>query len=417
MRITSGARRRPRTLATAIVFSLIASLSGLAAPPAHGDGDPVRRELEQLREEVASIRQSLARLEEKLAGPKEAGGELSPLRVRVRDVEGNPVEGYKIFFVSQGEGRRVKASGTSGPDGVAIQRRLPYGDYRYSASGAHWSASGQRFHIEFGSTANLEIIVPKRDEICALRIRSALDYDSFTGMRFGEFHHGGRFPGQWYVPEPNPLPQRARSEWSAFPTIENGVEEVAASIRIRVSQTVEQPDGRRLAWQTSRAPSDQMLLFTSSGKAIPCSKIDKHRVTEPSRDARFFLPTGPNTKEYRGTAYYELLDAAERRSEVIVSLPAGEINLSVESFYGRASGEALDSLGIREEPPAGAWLAATLKPESGWISRTMGTSPWKLGSDRHKQGYAVQSFTLANDEERTVAVGLAANPAVQKNAD
>ena len=412
----------------AVLLTLLAAgllLAGGQSPvPAEGDrsrqepnsensaeGDNVGDELEAIRKEIAEIRATLERLEQAVTADKGAS-EFSPVMIRIETEAGEPLSGFDVKMYSL-EGRHIEASDVSGADGVGLTRQLPYGDYRISISHpSGWRMNMKNQTVEPGKSFEKVVRAPDPSGRATVAIRSSIDRSRFEGLRFGERRHyrsGYSAYSVSHSPEPGQEDAgRYYMPFDSFPTVSDGIGEVAVQLEVSVEQEIEQPDGDAQTWYW-RPPEElrfPRILLAIDDRVTGISDYDGGSA-EAAETARYFRRQDEDDRESSSRRYkvgYLKINSEQKHPADEVALPIvpGTVTVAVESFLGKPDDAVLQSLeheGPFEQP---IWLRANLDGSSEWIPKVLNLDGWERGTSI--SFHARQVSEVADGETVEIAV-------------
>lgn len=335
-----------------------------------------RDEIAELRAEIAGLRKAVDRLSSRMAP------DYAPVRIATQTPAGKPVAGCLVTIYRGSGETRIKASGESNDSGVALERSLPYGEYRLSVSTPEGHrASMRRVLVEIGKGLDRKIVIPEPDEWATLRIEEELDFSKLAGLRFGEYTKNARSGSYYtsYSPEPDEEP----GKYWAFPTIGDGVEEVAMKLRWHLTREVPQPEGNPLEWSLTWGGATLPDLIAAN-KMLKVQSTNAKRY-RPEANARYFnakahsiesITSSSQQEDYKvGFEHLQLeqLDFAQP----VIRLPAGQLTVTLEGLYARASEEVASSLPLNDEDSGQqVWLEANVKRDSLWLPRLLELTQW-----------------------------------------
>gem|GEM_PF-5218640 len=380
--------------------------------------------------ELSKLKQAVARLEGQVERLLDQPSEFSPVEVRVIDERGEPLSGFKVELSSSAQTQLAKASGISNDDGIALNRRLPYGQYQLSVSGDGWNSSSVTT-VEVGQPLDLTIVGPAPDRTGELILDASLESDALERLPFGGWktrHRDG-----WatlMAPEPDEVQKRSAQGWATFATVADGIEAVAVVVELRVHRSVEQTDGSQRSWRWYPSADDNQYsalrwLVQSDGLLRPLKDAEERLATIKEQGDRFgalagrgktvdqALEAGSRNEQL---GYYVLQLGKEHREKASVRLPTGTINLSVSDLYGRPKDELLQAIDLPEEEATGEiWLRAAVAKDSQWLVRMLG-APASTAKSQTRAVYAREVKLLA-DKEEVVAIGAAADTDPRSRTD
>ena len=308
---------------------------------------------------------------------KQSSPEFPAVKVFVKSEGGEPLVGASVTMKLLGEeARPVRVIAESADDGIAVDRVLPYGRYYVTVkTAAGWFTMMSEVMVEFGKNLELTIVAPAAGENATLVIDGRFKPADISELRFGVWQEAvGKVSAGYtvlYSPEPGvPLDRLA-----TFPTLGDGIEEVALSISVTVHREVPQPDGSQIRWSWSPAVEEHPRRFLLTADHI-YPIIDSDGEKARRRQGTPYFAASENSRLDVGYIEYVIGQQAELPTSL--PLPAGRTAVYVTGIAGRPNAVVREALGVGE--PSGEqqiWLPAELKRESGWVSRIMDLSHWR----------------------------------------
>jgi hypothetical protein len=379
-----------------LVFCLALLAGGLAASrlPAQTEEqveqpqfDQVRGELQAIRQDIAELRKAVEELSQTVQQQQSAPG-FSPVQICVETEDGRPLPGFDVEMESTPkEGRRLRATGTSNDEGLALARRLPYGDYNLRLSEpSGWSALLVNVTVELGRPLKLRVRAPDPAQQGTITVHSALDPSGLSSLHFGERQEHERDARSYGVPfAPAPEPMEEPGDLVSFPTLENGIDAVALQLALSVKQQIEQPDGEVETWRwrmpdarRHRRPqigSAALLVRPDGAARIATYDSDAAR---PQESAEFFVDDEHEEDDkFIAVGYVELQTKAAPADPLEVQVPPGEVSVVIEKLLGRAGETARAGLDLTSDGNSQIWLEATLRPRSEWLPRLLVLTDWQ----------------------------------------
>lgn len=383
----------------------------LAEAPSDSEPPSLRAEIAALRDEVRGLRRAVKELGERVAP------DFAPVKVLVQTPSGAPLAGCAVSMFRGSKETRISVKGTTAADGVALKRRLPYGEYSISVKTPDGFFTYIRKQmVEIGKGLDLTVVAPEPDQWGVLRLHTALDPSKLTGLRFGEYRQRSRGSSSWsirYSPEPN---GKDDTFWN-FPTLEEGIKRIAIEISTRIARKVDQPDGGSMTFQWT-APEGHplralswVLVDSFARRSIKGSTADKPVARGPYFQ-KLRLIEGIQADEREREIDYEIGYLVQTinpvgQSPFTVKLPAGEVEVSLEQIYGEASVDVVESIQLGKRPEAGqtVWLEANLRRDSAWYDRLVNREAWKAASaDETIRFFGKQELTLEAGKETTLRI-------------
>lgn len=364
--------------------------------------------LQSIREDLRQIRDDFSNRIRREPSAQQAAGErssaealLSDVTLILRTADGRPLPGFEIELKSdESEARTIQVKEVTDEQG-RINRKIPYGKYDVKMREPGGWYAFREFLVAFDQPQTFEVVGPDPKERATVKFTSTLDPAGLQGLRFGEFREsvGGN---AWA--EPNaPAPGEESERFSTFPTLGNGITEVAAYVGLILDRTLDQPDGTKLSWRWNRAQLDQIpiLLMTTQNQIRTCVGID----SETTRDSvgEFFTNFGD-----RESLGYLLLDIGETTSEYQLELATGELRVTIERIIGRFDDQlANDLAGLPPATSRQLWLTGQMDATSPWLDRFLSFENWERGeSIRH---HAKRTINLKANDQITVSLSSPEN--------
>lgn len=342
-----------------------------------GESKALRQEIEAMRRDLRDVRAALKRIEERI-GRDQGPSEFSPVTIRMQSEEGRPLPGFLVEMESaRKEVRRVSASGRSDREGLALSRHLPYGDYRLRISEeSGWSTTLRNVTVEVGTALEKVVVAPDPQERARLEVRSALRSEAFEGLRFGK--RWQRTSSRGYGSPLSPEPGEEDDQFASFPTVDDGVSQVAVEVRIGIERAIEQPDSEVRTWRWSGS-EDHPLRLLALEKSFATISDAKEDSTRPEDGRRYFV-AGDGLSDDDYSVRFSKLALRQEADEQDFSLEIapGDVTLSVREFLGRPEPDVLRSLGLEED--SGIWLEATLHGSSASVPRILDLEGWERGT-------------------------------------
>jgi serine/threonine protein kinase len=313
-----------------------------------------------------------------------------PVKIVVHDEEGKPLEGVKVslYQLAKDQGGQVlEINETSNASGMAVNRNLPYGHYELSATTADgWflSGHGSKLNVEFEKGLSLKLVVPTPTPFGRLTIRDDVNLRlaGSAGLRFGTLEEVIN-NGPAFSVSPLPEPDGDLGEYSSFPTVTNGIEQVGIEIRFEMAKNISQPSpsGTHLNSKWKWTPVDKAksscryLIVDGQARAFvnPSVFEDKPFHGLPMEECEMFKL--PSAKHRVGGLLSALLEPTAMPLEI--EIPAGEMSIYVERILGKPSLATMKVLNWEphEDQPE-LWLEANVQRNSAWIERLFDTSYW-----------------------------------------
>ncbi|MCM2370716.1 carboxypeptidase-like regulatory domain-containing protein [Aporhodopirellula aestuarii] len=389
-------------------------------PAGRSSGDPSGRNNDGESEapvspELVELKRSIARLETKIDRLLEQPSEFTPIKVRIVDELGEPLNGFEVQLSSIGDVQAAEATGISSDDGIGLSRALPYGRYWMTLSGNGWH-SRSMMTLEVGKAMDLTVVAPAADQVGELVLQALVAPDKVTGLPFGEWEVKGQ-NGGWgtrIVPEPEEV-QESSNDWKTFPTVSDGIEAVAVVVEFEIKRGIDQPNNRPVTWSwrgTSSGSGEPHVkwLVQSNGIIRPLLKVTE-RSTQISPESERFQNLAPDREtdeaEYerstrRERLGYHLLElGTEYQDQAAIAVPAGQIKLSIETIYGDPTDDVLQAIDKQMDNHNGQiWLhGVTSSVSTQWLVRLSGQS-WdvsRLGVNK--------SVEVSANERKEIRIG------------
>jgi uncharacterized protein (TIGR03067 family) len=317
--------------------------------------------------------------------------EFPPVKIVVHDEEGKPLEGVKVSLIQLAKdqgGQVLEINETSNASGLAVNRNLPYGHYELSATTADgWflSGHGSKLNVEFEKGLSLKLVAPTPAPFGRLTIRddANLRLAGSAGLRFGtleELVNNGPAFSISQVPEPD----GDLGEYSNFPTVTNGIEQVGIEIRFEMmAKNISQPSpsGTHLNSKWKWTPVDKAksscryLIVDGQARAFVNQSV-YHDIPFhglPMEECEMFKL--PSAKHRVGGSLFALHEPTAMPLEI--EIPAGEMSIYVERIIGKPSLTTMKALNWephKDQPEL--WLEADVQRDSAWFERLIDTSAW-----------------------------------------
>jgi hypothetical protein len=367
------------------------------------DASAILQKLTDLEAGQKRLLERLDRLESRLEQRTEGASDFSHVVIRIRTSDGKPLAGYRATLsIDSDEKRAATASGTSDEEGVAIDRQMPYGIYELALrEPTGWYAYVQKVLVEVGQPRDLVFIAPDPSQRGTLVLEPKLAKQAFAGLPFGEVR--AQRMGSTLL-SLTPEPGQAR-EAASFPTVEKGIEEIGASLSFSATRELEQPYGSSVTWRWSApagaSPAERTsqvrFLATSSGlfRWIQAES----NAADPVAGAKFFGDLGSDKK----LGYLEVEKSQSLQEPRELEVPAGDVEIKLESVFGKASEETLRSLGLKQDDESEFWLRTNLRQDSEWTSRLFDASVWKQSEGTSH--VVARTVKVAPGDKETVIVG------------
>jgi len=182
---------------------------------------------------------------------------------------------------------------------------------------------------------------------------------------------------------------------------------VALYTTMRVTRDVKQPSSETLNWQWRRGEcyfSKQLIVTDESVIDINENDWDGNVV--------FDFPQGDyfrNMPKKRGVQYFKFHDLPRADNPLSLALPPGKLECEVRAFWGKATREVIQALGLKPEAGRGVWLEAKLSAESARVARGIDLSDWSRGTDMNTLAY--KTLSLKPGETQVIRV---ASPAASR---
>lgn len=333
----------------------------------------------KLLNELQAIRSSIQEIQGRLEKLESAARAYPRVHLKIQSRQGKPLSGYRIEMESkENQGRLVRATSTSGPDGVILDRSLPHGEYRIELEEpTGWSTRFSKV-VEFGHPMEMTIVAPDPADRGTITLTSGLTTEAFAGMQFGVKR---RKVSNGYVTYPTPEPGADQNDMATYPTVQNGVTVVAVSATLGVNQRIEQPDGdvRIWHWYLRDHTQQSRFLFRSDQKVMQFEE-NETGITVPQADSGFFegeFADSSMESEQHETQLelIRLRNTTEPTDTVKLRVPAGKVTVSSSKFLALINNEVMQTLKInRAGGPV--WLEADLRSDSAWPARVLDLDDW-----------------------------------------
>ncbi len=314
--------------------------------------------------------------------------EFPPVKILVHDEVGKPLEGVQVSLLQAPVklgGQILEISETSDEKGMAVNRNLPFGHYELSAKtadGWYLPGNGSKINVEFEKGLDFILVAPTPVPVSKLIIRDDLKTQSasVSELRFGILEEVNG-PAFWVTGAPEP--EADLGDYGNFPTLTNGIEHVGVEIRFEIAKNILQPSRSashlNIKWQWSPVDetnsSRRYLIVNGQARGFVNGHVfeDKALHARPLDDSKLFQL--PSSKHRVGGSLIALREPTALPLEL--EIPAGEINIYVERFFGKPDAVAMEALNWQttEDQPE-LWLEANVQPNSAWIERLVDTTGW-----------------------------------------
>ncbi len=313
---------------------------------------------------------------------------------------------------------------------MAVNRNLPYGHYELSATTADgWflSGHGSKLNVEFEKGLSLKLVAPTPAPFGRLTIRddANLRLAGSAGLRFGTLEELVN-NGPAFSISPVPEPDGDLGEYSSFPTVTNGIEQVGIEIRFEMTKNISQPSpsGTHLNSKWKWTPVDnaksscRYLIVDGQARAFVNQSV-YHDIPFhglPMEECEMFKL--PSAKHRVGGSLFALHEPTAMPLEI--EIPAGEMSIYVERIIGKPSLTTMKALNWephKDQPEL--WLEADVQRDSAWIERLIDTSDWirtNLKPGFNEISGHLQMHKLIRAGE-TLEVSLAPKPIDQKTSN
>jgi hypothetical protein len=302
--------------------------------------------------------------------------ELTPTTISVEYEDGRPAMGAEVKMELQGNSERpVVVTGNANAQGVAVNRNLPYGKYTIyvkvpERDKAYWSGTFFDILLEFGESFTQKIVAPTPDKRATVKVHTEFNPAGLNGLRFGKLSgRQGSFMGVVWSPEPD----QYDDGFADFPTLGNGISDVALFIHMLVTRSIQQPSGETLEWYWMRGQDFYPGYLLVKDESVVDLK------TGWEGDIVFDFPQSEyfrNMPKERGVQYFAIRDWPRGDESLSVELPAGKLECGVRSIFGKATREVIQALGLQTVAQRGIWLEASLNSKSAWVPRGIDLSGW-----------------------------------------
>lgn len=343
--------------------------------------DQIEKRLSELEAGQRKILETLNRLESRMNASEEGTPGASPVTVRVRSASGKPLAGYEAHLALEvNQGRTIQARGTSDDQGLALDRRMPYGRYRLSLSQDGWTARIPNIVVEVGGSHALEIVAPDPDEQGTIVLQTDLDDKALRGLPFGEITSSvGQ--GRAYTVQVTPEP--GDDEGASYPQVDQGIEQVGVRFGVEVTQTLDQPERDPLEWQWNlRVDRKGYLILTPWGIQV-LREIDYKR-RRPEGEREFYNSLG-RTQE---VGFLIVSKTEMLNTPYPLKVPAGDVEVKLTDLYGLATEEVASMLTDELTDDQSVWLSTNLRAGTAWGSRLFELEGWR---------WAETGFTLSKN--------------------
>lgn len=300
--------------------------------------------------------------------------EIVPVKIKIVDSDGKPVAGAEVELRSLTSDRviddSVVATDVSGNDGLATNRRLPFGHYSLSIqTKSHWRAFPRGINLEFDKGMNRTFVVPRGEQMAEVTLESSWEpsTEQLGSLPLGAIRNKiGMGWSVLTVPEPGV----ELGHHASHPRLGNGISELALGVKFYVDREVEQPDGSKLLWTWVPAAGLKSFLLTSRRlQRVESIEESSAKLTD---DAKYFKDAAD-----RPIGFYQIRCEEEAIPPVRLQLPAGRVFAYVTSIYGRPDVEARRSLRLPSDIRSDElWLEAQLKTDSAWSTHLLEGENW-----------------------------------------
>lgn len=377
------------------VAALIRRLDGTAELDSSGNGTPQQppTELPPSKMQSKPTTSDMPQAQTKLP----PSPEFAPVKIRVVDEDGKPVEGAKVKLslrVKKGQ-QPIMVEKVSHKDGTAIDRTLPYGTYHIDVNTADgWFVTLLNYEVEFGKPLDLEFVSPAPGVPATLAIEADLDFSDEVrqNLRFGEYRResskgAGSF--NYYAPEP----QQPAKDFKSFPTMANGIDQVAVKILIYVKKEVPQNDKSMLSWTRLINPKVSTTRFWLSNDQIRTVEAVKElRASPENKSGLFAIDT--SFGEWVGCS--SIKPAKIESAPYSFKVPPGTVEIQLVGIEGRPNVEALEALQLPPQEGCEIWLGTNLETDfekdSKWIPKLFDAKGWQPG----KRGQYPRAMLIKN---------------------
>ncbi|WP_160149363.1 serine/threonine protein kinase [Roseiconus lacunae] len=311
------------------------------------------------------------------------------VKIVLQTESGEPATGVTVRLDQTGvkDKQPAWADGTSGSDGIVLDRILPFGYYRMRVETPDgWRTSFKNVAVEFEKGLSSTIIVPDPGQKAELNIEQLPDLgkaDRLGELRFGtlrDYLTRNNLRSGAYSPVRTPEPGGASKTFADFPTVANGIEDIAVRLRLEVSRELADPfssdDTQTVTWKWNTKDVGAHGLFLNNSNVRFCESLAS-KSTLPVDDNDYFqMPSDIHRLEYLALKLGEAKPYPRR-----IAIPRGEAKLMLVGIYGRPSEQVIESikmLPLQEDEQV--WLATSLDAPSNWVERIVG-EPWFYAKD------------------------------------
>ncbi len=185
--------------------------------------------------------------------------EFPPVKILVRDEDGNPLKGVRVSLfqgATKEGGKIIEINATSNENGIAVERILPFGNYSLTLMTSEgWQLSGNRVNVEFETGLSTTIVAPSPNKRAKLVVElndKLHSRPSLNKLRFGELQDQ-RVGNPAFSTDLLPEPGEELGGYEFFPTT------VMESKRWRLESV------SKFAEPLSNRPSRRRVLGPSGG--------------------------------------------------------------------------------------------------------------------------------------------------------
>ncbi len=315
--------------------------------------------------------------------------EFPPVKILVRDEDGNPLKGVRVSLfqgATKEGGKIIEINATSNENGIAVERILPFGNYSLTLMTSEgWQLSGNRVNVEFETGLSTTIVAPSPNKRAKLVVElndKLHSRPSLNKLRFGELQDQ-RVGNPAFSTDLLPEPGEELGGYEFFPTTVNGIKEVAIGVRFEIRRTIKQPAfeakgiGSEWRWYS---PDDSQAsgVFIVTGNGLRwnlehASWDGKSISYRPHESSPFFKLTSSELRV--GAIVLRLSDA--QPLPYAIDVPAGDTVIFVTNVYGKPTEEVRKSLGwVGEDRSGELWLPAPIQFNSKWLSSIVAPETW-----------------------------------------
>jgi hypothetical protein len=277
--------------------------------------------------------------------------------------------------------------------------KVPDGDHSY------WTTTMDNVVLEFGGSYKQNVVAPVSMAKATVRIHTAFNPAGLKGMRFGRYVQpmgagGGLFGSDW-----SPEPGKPDDRFSQFPVPGDGIKSVALGMRMTLTRDVKQPNGESSHWYWMRRDdyyADELMVTDES---VIEFKEYQVAVTYELQDNQYF---GNASGDKHGVQYLTFSDEqrAEAGNPLSLQFPTGKLECELKTFWGKATGDVIQALGLTPQAGREIWLDANLNPniESAWAPRAIDFFKWNRGGGVGHPNLAYKTFSLESGKTQTIDV-------------